>query len=131
MTPATAAIEATGEADAVESAVGGMIELPIAVERLRGWKPGVEIALVDPPAGIAAEPVTSAAEGDSARKVRLVVKPTAAYSGPLQAVVRRLPADAPPGEILAPVRFGKEKLPLVWVTVPPPEAAPAGGATAP
>jgi hypothetical protein len=127
--PATAAIEATGEADAVEGAIGGTIELPIAVERLRGWKPGVEIVLVDPPPGIVAEPVTSAVDGDTARKVRLVVKPTAPYSGPLRAAVRRLPADAPPGEIIAPVRFGKDKQPLLWVTVPPPVDAAGAAAT--
>lgn len=129
MLPATAAIEATGEADVAEGAIGGAIELPIAVERLRGWKGGVEIALENPPAGITADPVTSAAEGDSARKVKLVLKPTAAHSGPLRAVMRRPPGDTAegnPGPVGA-VRFGKEKLPSVWLTVPPAAPAPADG----
>lgn len=129
MLPATAAIEATGESDVAEGTIGGAVELPIAIERLRGWKGGVEIALDDPPAGITADPVASAAEGDSARKVKLVLKPTAAYSGPLRAVIRRPPGDAAEGNAgpVGPVRFGKEKLPSLWLTVPPADPAPADG----
>jgi hypothetical protein len=151
--PSEPGLEATGESDVVTAAVGGTIDLAIAVERLRGWKEPVEFALADPPPGITAEPVSSAVEGETAKKVTLVVRADAAYAGPLTVAARRRSladakdggkaaeknpdahaAAAPAAEAraaapVAVVRFGKEKLPGVWLTVRP--AKPADGADGP
>ena len=137
--PSEPAVRATCDLDAVTGAVGGTIDLPIAVERLRGWSEAVEFALVDPPAGITAEAVTSAATGDSAKKVTLVIKAGAPASGPLSIVARRVPVAgaapqgaAPQGaatEAVTNVSCGKQKLPVLWLTVPPP--APPAAADAP
>jgi len=153
-------LAATSDADSIAGKIGGTIDLPIAVERLRGWKEPVEFALLDPPAGITAEPVSSAAEGDSAKKVTLVIKAAAAYAGPIAVVARRVPAAAQKdaekdaekdtekgsgkdaaeknaaAEHAAPVAVmccGKEKLPVVWLTIPPekPASPPAQPAASP
>lgn len=119
--PSEPAVKATCDLDAVTGAVGGTIDLPIAVERLRGWNEAVEFSLADPPAGITAESVTSAATGDSAKKVTLVIRAQAPASGPLAIVARRVPA--PEGGVTDPVATvacGKQKIPVLWLTVPPP-----------
>jgi hypothetical protein len=113
-------VAATAESDMITGKVGGPLDLAITVERLRGWKEPVEFVLVDPPAGITADPVTSAADGESAKKVTLTLKAANAWNGPI-AVAARRPAQAEGAATgpIATVRFGKEKLPLVWVTVAP------------
>jgi hypothetical protein len=113
-------LAATCETDAVAGTVGNTLDLAIAVERLRGWSEPVEFALAEPPAGVTADPVTSAADGDSAKKVTLKVKVDVAFNGPLAVVARRPDtAAAGAGAPAAAVRFGKEKLPVVWVSVAP------------
>lgn len=111
--PDLAAASAT---DAITGRVGGMLDLVIDVERLRGWKEPVEFVLVEPPAGITADPVVSAIDGVSAKQVTLKIKAAAALSGPL-AVEARRPGKA--ATSVAAVRFGKDKMPVVWLTVAP------------
>jgi hypothetical protein len=132
--PSEPAIAATAEADTRTAAIGDTVDLVIAVERLWGWKEPVEFALLDPPPGISADPVTSAAEGESAKKVTLTIKAGAAYAGPVAVAARRPTAAADaagttamtPAEAVASVGFGKKRWPHLWLTVPPagPAAAP-------
>jgi len=112
-------LAATCESDLVTGKVGGTIDLPIAVERLRGWKEPVEFVLVDPPAGITANPVVSAVDGESAKKVTLTLKAAAAFNGPLAVAARRPGGAEGAATPVAVVRYGKEKLPVVWVSVVP------------
>ena len=143
--PSEPAVAATCEPDAVAGKIGGTVDLAIAVERLRGWKEPVEFTLVDPPAGITADPVVSAVEGESAKKVTLAIKAGAAYAGPVTVAARR-PAAADKGadtagdkagdkagQTVAAVGFGKRKLPQVWLTIPPekPPEQPAAAAPKP
>jgi hypothetical protein len=112
-------LRATTEADAVVGKIGGTADVVIAVERLRGWKQPVEFVLVDPPAGVSAAPVTSAVDGDTAKKVTLAIAATGPYAGPV-AIAARIPAaEGAAAETVATVVSGKERLPVVWLTVPP------------
>jgi hypothetical protein len=131
--PSEPAVAATCEPDAVAAKIGGTVDLAIAVERLRGWKEPVEFTLVDPPAGITADPVVSAAEGESAKKVTLAIKAGAAYAGPVTVAARRQAAADKPAETVAAVGFGKQKLSQVWLTIPPekPPEKPAAAAPRP
>lgn len=112
-------LRATTEADAVVGKVGGTVDVAIAVERLRGWKQPVEVVLVNPPAGISAAAVTSAVDGDTAKKVTLAIAATGPYSGPVTLAARTPAAEGTAAETVATVVAGKERLPLVWLTVPP------------
>jgi len=119
-------VRATTETDALVGAVAGTVEMTIAVERLRGWNEPVEFFLPDPPAGITAAAVTSAVDGDTAKKVTLTIAATAPWSGPLTVAARRPRAaeDAPQeSAIIATVACGPERLPVLWLTVPPAAAA--------
>lgn len=112
-------VRATTEADAVSGTVGGKVEIAIAVERLRGWKQPVEFLLVDPPAGVSAATVTSAAEGDTAKKVTLTIEATGPCAGPLTIAARTPAAEGVAAATVADVLAGKERLPVLWLTVQP------------
>lgn len=113
-------IMATCESDMIAVTMGGSQELAIAVERVQGWREPVEFVIIDPPAGIAADPVVSAAEGDSAKKATLTIKAEATFNGPLTVVARHQGAvEGTAPSPVATVRFGKERLPSVWVSVSP------------
>lgn len=119
-------LRATTEADAVVGTVGGTVEVAVAVERLHGWKQPVEFVLVDPPAGVSAAPATSAVEGDTAKKVTLAIAATGPFVGPVTIAARTPAAEGVGAETVATVVSGKERLPVLWLTVQPPavEAAP-------
>ena len=119
--PSEPALKAACDLDAVTGAVGGTIDVPITVERLGGWKDAVDFYVVDPPAGVTAQAVTSPATGDAAKKVTLVIKADAPTSGPLAIVARRSPASGGGAtDPVATVACGKQKITLLWLTVPPP-----------
>lgn len=108
-------LRATTEADRVSGVIGSELPIAIAVERLHGWKEPVTFMLVDPPPGISAAPVISAADGDSAKKVTLVVKMTKAFAGPVRIVARPGSGDAAAATV-GTVVAGKEQIPSVWLT---------------
>ena len=95
--------------------VGSELPIAITIERVRGWQEPVAFMLVDPPQGISAAPVISAADGDSAKKVTLMVKMTMAYAGPVRIVARPGAGDAA-ATTVATVVAGKEQIPSVWLT---------------
>ncbi len=111
-------VVATCASDAIAGTVAGTMELPITVERRRGWKEAVEFRLVDPPPGLTAAPVISAVEGESAKKCTLSLRATVPWSGPLAVAAFRV-APQSTGERVTAVRFGGEKLPHVWVSAIP------------
>ena len=108
-------LRATTEVDRVSGVVGSELPIAITIERVRGWQEPVAFMLVDPPPGISATPVISAADGDSAKKVTLMVKMTMAYAGPVRIVARPGAGDAAVTTV-ATVVAGKEQIPSVWLT---------------
>lgn len=117
-------VKATTDTDAVVGKVGGTVDVGIAVVRLRGWKQPVEFVLVDPPATVSAAPVTSAVDGDTAKQVTLAIAATGPYAGPLTIAARTPATEAAAAETVATVLAGKERLPVIWLTVPPPAGEP-------
>lgn len=111
--PESPALALSTSGDAVSLVVGGKAEVPITVGRLGGAKDPVEVRLVDPPEAITAATVTSSGEGDSSKKVTLVLEGKAPFSGAVRI--------AGAGVDLV---CGPERLPELWVTVRP---APAAG----
>ncbi|MEX2026379.1 MAG: PPC domain-containing protein [Pirellulaceae bacterium] len=63
------------------------VEIPVAINRIGGFKEEIEIAAAELPAGVTAEVVKSPGEGDASKSVKLVVKAAAdAQSGSLRIV---------------------------------------------
>jgi hypothetical protein len=125
--PSRPELRATTGADAIVATAEGTVDVVIAVERLRGWQEPVEFFLSDPPPGITATAVTSAADGATAKQVTLTIAAAAAWSGPLSIAARHLPAAGEtaqaPGTI-ATVACGPERLPVMWLTVRANDPAP-------
>lgn len=66
-------------------------EVPITIDRRAGFNEEIEIAAENLPEGVTATPAKSAAEGDSAKSVKLVLTGnTKAFSGPLKIVAKSL-----------------------------------------
>lgn len=117
--PEAPELRATTAVDAAVGTIGGTADVAIAVERLRGWKQPVEFMLVDPPAGISATPVTSAVDGDTAKKVTLAIGATQPYAGPVTIAARTPAPEGAKAETVAIVVSGTERVPTLWLTVPP------------
>lgn len=100
------------------------LEIPITVERQRGFGEDIEVYASDLPEKVTAEPVVSAKTGDSAKAVKLVLKsePGATFSGPIR-IVGRVNL-APPTEKLATSTLTTFKLTIsdFWLTVMTPAA---------
>ena len=62
------------------------LEIPVTVDRQRGFAQDIEVVAADLPEKVTAEPVVSAKTGDSAKSVKLVLKTEAGvtFSGPIQ-----------------------------------------------
>ncbi|HUE70183.1 MAG TPA: PPC domain-containing protein [Pirellulaceae bacterium] len=64
-----------------------MVEIPVTINRVGGFKDEIEIAAVGLPAGVTAEVVKSPGEGDASKSVKLLLKAAAdAQGGPLRIV---------------------------------------------
>ncbi|MDB5387455.1 MAG: putative pre-peptidase [Planctomycetaceae bacterium] len=61
------------------------LEIPVTIERQAGFKSELEISVQGLPEGVTAAPVKSAADGDTAKSVKLIVTGNAtAFSGPIR-----------------------------------------------
>ena len=61
------------------------LEIPVTIDRQAGFKDELEVTVLDLPAGVTAAAVKSAAEGDSAKSVKLSITGNgAAFSGPIR-----------------------------------------------
>ena len=79
--------KATVAADNFVLPIDKPLEIPITVERLHGFKDEIEFTVTGLPEGVTAPAVKSAAEGDTAKSVKLVISGNPApFSGPLQIV---------------------------------------------
>ncbi len=61
--------------------VGKPLEIPITINRQHGYNQEIEISAVGLPEGVTATTVKSAAKGDTAKSVKLVVNATAPHEG--------------------------------------------------
>lgn len=95
------------------------LEIPVTIDRQRGFADDIEITATGLPDKVTAAPVTSAAKGDSAKSVKLVLKsePGVIFSGPLHIVGRRKsepPAEKPATTTLPVIGHTHTNL---WLTV--------------
>lgn len=66
-------------------------EIPITIDRRAGFNEEIEVTAEGLPEGVTTTPVKSAAEGDSAKSIKLVLTGnTKAFSGPLKIVAKSL-----------------------------------------
>ena len=100
------------------------LEIPITIDRQRGFANEIEFSISGLPEKVTAEPVVSAKEGDSSKTVKLIVKaePGVAFSGPIRVIGRN--KNEPPIEKLAtaPLAALASTTSQLWLTV---IAAPA------
>ncbi|MFO0902798.1 MAG: hypothetical protein U0939_07345 [Pirellulales bacterium] len=76
-------------ADAFVLTAGKPLEIPVTIERRDGFAEALEVSLEGLPAGVTAAPATSAATGDTAKAVKLVLNADpAATTAVLQAPLR-------------------------------------------
>jgi hypothetical protein len=72
------------------------LEIPVTVDRQRGFGEEIEVVALDLPEKVTAEPVLSEKKGDSAKSVKLIVKaePGVSFSGPIR-IRGRVKSDPP------------------------------------
>ncbi|HEX7450204.1 MAG TPA: hypothetical protein VF306_21775 [Pirellulales bacterium] len=62
------------------------LEVPVTIDRRQGFSGDIEISVVGLPEGVTCSPVKSAAQGDTAKAVKLTITGSAAFSGPIRMV---------------------------------------------
>ncbi|MBL6830570.1 MAG: PPC domain-containing protein [Pirellulales bacterium] len=123
--PETPAFTASVSADQFTAAVGEPLAIEISINRQFGFAEPITFSLAGSPDGVTAEPVTSANEGDAAKKVTLTIHASAAAFGPLWIEGRPQNADTPAAAAPIAVVFGGLSLHEAWLTVlPRVEASP-------
>ena len=97
---------------------GKPLTIEITVGRLRGFSEAIQVTAVELPAGVTVTAVTSAAKGDSSKKVKLEL---AANEGPAEGTFRISGTLAGEGGPQRFARFSpagsKEALDQPWLTV--------------
>ncbi|MBL9125689.1 MAG: PPC domain-containing protein, partial [Planctomycetaceae bacterium] len=110
------ALSVAGEGFVV--AAGGQLEIPVKVDRLLGFNQPVAIQIEGLPAGATCDLVTSPAEGDAAKEIKLVVKGgDSAGSGAIQFVGRVAGAESLVRRATAPIAGRTAKTDRCWLTV--------------
>ena len=110
-------VKLASDADRLTGEPGKPIELAVTIDREHGFNEILDLVLLDPPAGVSAAAVQSAAEGDSAKKVTLSITAAGPLSAPVRVVARVAgKPDAPPH----PLRCGPEGLDGVWLGIKAP-----------
>lgn len=100
------------------------LEIPVTVDRQRGFAQEIEVFAADLPEKVTAEPVVSAKMGDSAKSVKLVLKTEAgvAFTGPIH-IRGRVKADPSIEKLaLATLTAFNTSVSDVWLTVAAPAA---------
>lgn len=87
--PLTGDVVLTVKSDRFHQKVNEEFELPVAIERRSGFDQAITVGIVGLPASVQWMEATSDKQGDSAKEVKLKLKPTEAFSGPLRIVARR------------------------------------------
>ena len=100
------------------------LEIPVTVDRQRGFASEIEVIVTGLPEKVTAEPVVSAKDGDSAKTVKLVMKTEAGvlFSGPIQILGRvksEPPVEKPASATLTAFNTTTREL---WLTIAAPAA---------
>ena len=115
--PDLPAVTLACDVDRLAGEPGKPVELAITIGREHGFREPLDIVLVDPPARVTAAAVQSTHEGDTAKKVTLVITAAEPFSGPVR-LGARIAGAADPAPL--PVRCGPEGMDSVWLGIEAP-----------
>ncbi|MDA0970402.1 MAG: hypothetical protein O3A60_08200, partial [Planctomycetota bacterium] len=115
--PETPAFTASVSADQFTATVGEPLAIEISINRQFGFAEPITFSLAGSPDGVTAEPVTSANEGDAAKKVTLLLTAIKPASGPLRIVATPEVQRASQTAAVQPVPGGRDSLGVIWLTV--------------
>jgi len=115
--PDLPAVTLACDVDRLAGEPGKPVELAITIGREHGFREPLDIVLVDPPARVTAAAVQSTHEGDTAKKVTLVITAAEPFSGPVR-LGARIAGAAEPAPL--PVRCGPEGMDSVWLGIKAP-----------
>ncbi len=100
------------------------LEIPVTVERQRGFAQEIEVLVVGLPEKVTADAVVSAKDGETAKSVKLTLKAEAgvSFSGPIR--IRGRAKTEPPTDKLATATLAsfKTEISELWLTVVAPAA---------
>jgi Bacterial pre-peptidase C-terminal domain len=71
------------ETDSFKGAVNAAIEVPVSIDRLHGFSSPLKVSVSGLPPTAKCEPVTSAADGDTSKAVKLLITASEKFSGPI------------------------------------------------
>lgn len=124
-TEASASSEKTDDSKPSNNNDAGL-KVEVQVARTGGLSETITFSAADLPAGITAAPVESLKEGDSAKKVTLVLQRTAeaaAFSGPIRIIGRT--ESGITQDVQAPIANSSDTTSQLWLTVVAPPKAEA------
>lgn len=108
-----------GETLSVEK--GQSLDIEVTVARARGFAEPIEVTLVELPPGASVEPVTSAPEGDTAKKVTLKLTATdQLFNGPVSVEGRSQGDSSLVRKATSALNIPRIQSDLLWLTVRPP-----------
>jgi hypothetical protein len=116
--PARPDFRITSAEHALVGSVGKPLEIALAIDRQNGFDQEIVIKPEGLPDSITAEPITSAKNGDSAKKVTVKLNASAPYSGPLRIVGVGQGTDAQSREATFKAA-GEADIAVLWLSIKP------------
>ncbi len=89
------------DTDSFKGAVNAAIEVPVSIDRLNGFSSPLKVSVMGLPPSAKCEPVTSAAEGETSKAIKLVITGSEKFSGPItiEAIAEDVPAAPQPASL--------------------------------
>lgn len=108
-------------ADSFSLAAASQLEIPVKVERLYGFNQPIVVRVEGLPEGVQVEPVTSLAEGDLSKEVKLIIKAgDKPFAGPIQVTGSVAGSDNLSRRALSTITGRIAKTNQTWLTVTAP-----------
>ena len=108
-------------ADAFSVAAGEQLEIPVKVDRLNGFNQPVVVRVDGLPPTLQVEPVTSPADGDLSKEVKLILKAgDMPFAGPIQVTGSVAGAENFGRQAVATITGRMAKTSQPWLTITPP-----------
>lgn len=104
--------------DLVQGKVGEPFEIEVSIDRQQGFSDELTVTAIGLPPEIEVTPVTSEAKGDTSKKVKLKIKSSVPYQGPL--VVTGAPKAQPDSSKRATIANGTHD--HLWLSIPAADA---------
>jgi len=123
MLPVTANFEVTASAESFTIESEKPAEITLAIDRRHGFAEEIEFTVLGLPAFVTASPVKSAAEGESAKSVKLTLTSSGgAFSGPIRIQAKSTGASGLARTVTAAIPSQTATLADLWLTVVAPKS---------